>query len=44
MTTSDDSAAARRDIMPGVSHDSVAASNRTRDFFLDVLQGRFPET
>jgi len=33
----------RLDIMPGVSHDSVAASNRTRDFFLDVLQGRFPE-
>ena len=34
----------RLDIMPGVSHDSVKASNRTRDFFLDVLQGRFPET
>jgi pimeloyl-ACP methyl ester carboxylesterase len=31
----------RLDIMPGVSHDSVAASNRTRDFFLDVLKGRF---
>ena len=31
----------RLDIMPGISHDSVEASDWARTFFLDVLLGRF---